>query len=296
MSECFERAVRYDGGIIRDTLVEKLKAWVDPLYFCPEVSMGLGVPRPRITIVLQEKKRRLIQPDTKEDLTEKIEVTIGTFLDSVEEIDGALLKSKSPSCGVGSAKEFKEESYVSKGDGFFAKALKERFPLLPIEDEGRLRDRGIYYHFLTSIFTLAEFREVKRENNITKLIEFHTKYKFLLKTCHETTFKELGRLVAQGDLPVKEKLELYQQRLYLCLSRRPTRARHANTLYHLAGYFTKRMNFRERNHLINLIERYRHGRVDLRTILELLKALALRFEEFYVLEQKYLEPFPGELF
>lgn len=281
---------------MRDPFVDKLKAFIEPIYFCPEMALGLGVPRAKIRIVIQDGKKKLVQPESGRDLTEKMEALIDGYISSLEEIEGALLKSKSPSCGVGSAKFFKGETYLKRGNGFLAEALKKRWPSLPLTDEGLLRDRSIRYHFLSSIFSLAEFRIVKEAKNPSHLVEFHTKHKFLLKTFHEPLFKELGQIVAHGTKTLEEKINLYQERLYRCLSYKPSRSRHVNTLYHLAGYFTKRISQREKNHLIGLIEKFRHGRVDLITVLEVLRGLAFRFEEEYILKQRYLNPFPDELF
>lgn len=296
LSSCFAEATRYDGGRIQDATVERLKPWIEPIYFCPEVSLGLGIPRPRIIIKRVGSERRLIQPDTGRDLTKEMKRLLEDFLSNLPEIDGALLKSKSPSCGVNSAKEYKNQNMVRKADGFLAEALRNRDPYLPLEDEGRLRDKSIYYQFLTRIFALAEFRERMKEESPFALIEFHTDFKYILKTYHEKFLIDLGRLVASNHLSLSEKLSLYGKLFRRALANKPSRARHANTLYHLAGYFTRKMNPKEKNHILQLIERYRQGRLELRTLLELLKSLALRFEESYILRQRYLNPFPEELF
>lgn len=296
LSACFQEPTRYDGGQIKDPLVERIKKFVDPLYFCPEVALGLGVPRPRIVIHRIGTKKALIQPETGKDLTQEMEALADKFFSQLEEIDGAILKSKSPSCGVGSAKEFEGERFLRKTDGFFAESFKHYRPLLPLEDEGRLRDKTIYYHFLMRIFALAELREFLKNPNPQGLVKFHTKYKFILLTCHQELTRQLGALVASVHIPFEEKLRQYKTNFLLALSHKPSRARHANTLYHIAGFFTRRINPRERNHLLQIIERFRSGRVELRLPLELLRGLAFRFEEEYLISQRYLQPFPEELF
>lgn len=296
LSACFNESTRYDGGKINDQTVERIKKFVEPIYFCPEVALGLGVPRSRIVIQRIGNKRLLIQPDTGRDLTEEMKALLKRFFDQLEDIDGAILKSKSPSCGVSSAKEFEGDRFLRKTDGFFAEAFKNFRPLLPLEDEGRLKDRSIYYHFLTRIFALADLREFLKKPDPQGLVKFHTRYKFILLTSHQELMRELGALVASGTIPFDEKLRIYREKFSLALSHKPSRARHANTLYHIAGFFTKKITQRERNHLLQLIERFRNGRVELRLPLELLRSLAFRFNEEYLLNQRYLQPFPEDLF
>lgn len=295
ISRCFFEPVRYDGGEVRDSIVDKIKPFIDPIIFCPEVELGLGIPRPKIILVKEGSEKRLYQPDTGRDLTKDMRVMIREFLSTIGKLDGAILKSKSPSCGVGSAKLYKGNIVIGKADGFLVDGLRELFSGLPIEDEGRLRNKSFYHHFLTQIFALARLRGLLENPSPAGLVEFHTSYKFILKACNERLYRELGRIVANGDMPFEEKLKLYSDLFKETLTRKPTRPRHANILYHLAGYFTKRIKPKERDHLLGLIERYRAGEIDLRTPLEVIRSLAIRFEESYVLGQMYLTPFKEDL-
>lgn len=295
VSACFEEPVRYNGGFISDRTVEKLKPWIDPLYFCPEVAAGLGIPRPVLIIKKEGKEERLFQPETGRDLTSEIRETLLREIERFSNLDGALLKSKSPSCGVKSTKLYQNERVIGKTDGFLVKFLTERFPNLPIEDEGRLKDKTIYYCFLTAIFSRAEWRSASPNFEMKDLIDFHTRYKYLLKTFNEEKTKQLGRLLASSNLSFEEKKILYERIFAEILICKPSRRKHVNTLYHLLGFFKKRISPREKNHVIKLIEEFRRGRLDLKVPLELIRSLALRFEEKYVLDQRYLNPFPEEL-
>lgn len=295
LSRCFNEAVRYNGGKIQDEIVERLKPFIEPVYVCPEVEIGLGIPRPRIIIIKEDEQKKFFQVDTGKDLTKEILDFIQKIQPSLKEVDGILLKSKSPSCGVGSTNLYYRGSIIGKTSGFLAESIKLNFPELPLEDEGRLRNREIYYHFLIRIFALADWRAFLKRASPAELISFHSAYKFLLKTCNEELLKHLGRLVARSDFSFNEKLSLYGSLFKKALSKKPTRARHLNTLYHMAGYFTKKMNPKEKRHLLNLLERYKRNKIELRTLLELFKNLAFRFEENYLLSQKYLQPFPEEL-
>jgi uncharacterized protein YbgA (DUF1722 family)/uncharacterized protein YbbK (DUF523 family) len=295
ISRCFFEEVRYDGGKIVDPLVEKLKPFIEAIPFCPEAEFGLGIPRPKIRVLKKYNQRIIWQEDTRRDLTFEMRNFFIQYLASLSQIDGALLKSKSPSCGVGTATLYEDDKKVGKTDGLFAHIFKKVFPDLPLEDEGRLRDKSLYYNFLTRIFILSRFRvEVKIENP-KSLLDFHTRAKFLLITYHEELTKEMGRLLARAESEEGKFLH-YETLLKEALKKRPDRKKHANTLYHLAGYFTKRISPKERHHLIHLIEKFRLGKVDLHVPLELIKSFALRFDENYILSQIYLEPFPAELY
>ncbi len=296
MSRCFFEAVRYDGGKIVDPVVERLKAFVEAIPFCPEAEFGLGIPRPRIIVQKIRDQKIVWQEETKRDLTPEMKRFFLTFLSSLPPIEGALLKSKSPSCGVGTAKLYEDGKIIGKTDGLFAGIFKEVNPDLPLEDEGRLRDKSLYYHFLTRIFLLSRFRVEVSRDELRKLLDFHSRAKFLLKTYNEELTKKMGSLLASRDIPEREKIHLYGSLLREALKKKPDRRRHANTLYHLAGYFTRKMSPKERHHLIHLIEKFRVGKIDLAVPLELIKSLALRFEEDYILNQIYLEPFPAVLY
>lgn len=295
VSACFEKAVRYNGGLIFDAIVERLKPWIEPVYFCPEVATRLGVPRPILIIKKEDKKEKLIQPSTGKDYTEEMYQTLKKELEELPEIDGALLKSKSPSCGVRSAKVYQNEKVVGKTDGFFVKTLYQKFPNLPVEDEGRLKDKTIYYSFLTAIFSRAEWRSTNTYFEMKDLINFHSRYKYLLKTFNEEKTKLLGKILADPNFSFDEKKNLYEKIFKEILSFKPSRKKHTNTLYHLLGFFKNKITPREKNHLIKLIEEFRKGKLELRVPLELIRSLALRFEEKYVLNQKYLNPFPEDL-
>lgn len=295
MSRCFFEAVRYDGGKIADPVVERVKPYVEAIPFCPEAEFGLGIPRPRIRVQKIKDQKILWQEETKRDLTPEMQRFFLSYLSSIPLVEGALLKSKSPSCGVGTAKLYEDGKIIGKTDGLFAGTFKEVNPDLPLEDEGRLRDKSLYYHFLTRIFVLSRFRVEVSMDDLKGLLDFHSRAKFLLRTYNEELTKEMGRLLARRDVPGKEKFHLYASLLRKALKKKPDKRRHTNTLYHLAGYFTRKISPKERHHLIHLIEKFRVGKIDLAVPLELIKSLALRFEEDYVLKQIYLEPFPAEL-
>ncbi|MCM8762620.1 MAG: DUF523 and DUF1722 domain-containing protein [Candidatus Omnitrophica bacterium] len=295
LSRCFSEPVRYNGEIVNNDFVNKLKRYVDYIDFCPELEIGLGVPRKEITIVDENGSKKLIQIKTGIDLTEKFLRYSEKVVNSIKGVDGFLFKSKSPSCGVGSAKIFKNKLLIGKTYGFFSEKVKEKFYYLPVEDEGRLRDGQIREHFLIRIFAFAELRELIKNPDSKKLVDFHTKYKYLLMTYSQKYLKELGQLVAKGDIDIDEKSVIYKKKFYTAFLKRPSPKKHVNTLMHIFGYVSDKLNQKEKEHILNLIENFGKENTQLKVIIEILKGLSYRFENEYLLYQKYLEPYPEEL-
>ncbi|MEN2995164.1 MAG: DUF523 and DUF1722 domain-containing protein [Thermodesulfovibrio sp.] len=294
-SRCFFEHVRYNAGIVVDNFVENLKKYVETIYVCPEVEIGLGVPRPFMIVSQEKNGKRLIQPETGLDLTERIVSFVENFVKNLDRIDGVILKSKSPSCGVSSTKLHKDGTVIGRTNGFFAEGLKKAFPLLPIEDEGRLKDKDIKYHFLTRVYSLCELRNLLENPSAKGLVEFHSRYKYLLMTYSQKALKELGNVVADGKLSLDQKLSRYKEVFSEALMKKTTNKKHVNTLMHIYGHISKKLNAKERKHFQELLEKYRKNTIELRVLIELIKSFAYRFENDYILIQKYLEPFPEEL-
>ncbi|GAB5046027.1 YbgA family protein [Thermodesulfovibrio sp. TK110] len=295
LSRCFSKPVRYNGGVVVDEFVEKLKPYIEYIDFCPESDIGLGVPRERLIIVDDGLSKRLIQPDTGKDFTEKMLEYVSKTVSSMTNIDGFILKAKSPSCGVGSAKLYRNGSIAAKTDGFFAEAIKKHFHYLPIEDEGRLRDEEIKTHFLTRIFAFSELRQLNGHSRAKNLVDFHSRYKFLLMAYSQKYLKELGQIVADSRMPIEDKINRYREKFYQAFTKKTNRRKNVNVLMHIMGCVSKKLNAKEKKHILQLIDRYSKGIIEIRVITELLRSLAYRFKNEYILLQKYLEPFPPEL-
>ncbi len=191
--------VRYNGEIISDEFVEKLKDFADLITVCPEVSIGLGVPRDPLKVYTSGNGYRLFQTKTGLDLTEKIKIFSSSFLGSIGDVDGFLLKGKSPSCGYSGTKIYSNinaEHIIKRGSGLFAMAIKEKFPYIPVEDELRLKKDAVRHHFLTRIFVFAEFRHLKKNcRSISQLIDFHTGHKHLLALYSQKKLNELEKII-----------------------------------------------------------------------------------------------------
>lgn len=216
------------------------------------------------------------------------------FLDNIEEIDAILLKAKSPSCGISSANFYINGKIAGKTDGLFAEELKNRFQFLPIEHEGRLKDKDIREHFLIRIFAFSEFRNLKKEITPLKLVQFHTIYKYLLLSYNQKNYNLLGRIVAE-KMDFKEKINKYEKIFYKSFKRKTTKERNLNTILHIFGYFKDGLKSNEKKNFLALVERYRNGELQMNVIIEILKNYALRFENEYILNQKFLNPYPNDL-
>ncbi|MEN6622239.1 MAG: DUF523 and DUF1722 domain-containing protein, partial [Smithella sp.] len=241
---------RYDGAMIESPFVDKLKAHVLFYPVCPELEIGLGVPRKPIRIISGDDGNTLYQPATGKDLTGTMQSFLETFFDSLPEVDGFLLKSRSPTCGVNDVKiyaGFETSSRTFRGSGFLGGSVLEKFAGLPVEDEGRIRNFTIREHFLTRIFAFARFREVKKSGTMRNLINFHSNQKLLLMGCNQSQMRILGKIVANKD---NEDFDVivarYEEHLKRALATPPRFTAMINVLEHALGGFSKVLSKEEK--------------------------------------------------
>ncbi len=293
--------VRYDGGHKRDAyLTAVLGEWVEWVPVCPEVEIGLGIPRPSIRLEGTAEAPRLVNPRSGEDLTERMEVWSARRTEELRQLDldGYILKKDSPSCGMERVRVWGESGQpVKRGVGIFARRLIERWPLLPIEEEGRLNDPVLRENFIQRLFSRHRWRSAQRRGMTrATLVEFHTAHKLVLRAHNEAGYQRLGRLVASaGTVPDRELFTRYEEELDATLRSRATPKRHANVLFHAAGYLKKVLEPDEKRELVGLIEDYRNGLVPLVVPVTLVRHHAHRHGISYLLGQLYLEPHPKEL-
>lgn len=302
LSACLNlQPVRYNGEYVKDETVLKLREYCNIIPVCPEVEIGLGIPRDKIIVYIDENGYGLYQPSTDRELTTEMLEFSRKFIKNLEDVDGFLLKSKSPSCGVSNTSIYKDKKgtkLYTKGKGIFASALMEAFPDLPIEDEGRLRDPVLRDLFLTRLFSIAHWRTVKRDiKSIGELMEFHRNYKYLLMAHSQTLLRTIGRLLAgykRGENFEEFKIS-YEKLFKQALSKKTTPGRHINVIMHIYGYFSESLKPAEKKHFTTLIEKFKSGKISIQLLREILKGWAYRFENQYLLSQTYLNPYPEEL-
>lgn len=290
---------RWNGEMITSEVVRMIAPYVDFLPACAEVEIGLGVPRKPVRIVREQDGDRLVQHETGLDVTGRMERFAASFAGTLREVDGFLLKSRSPSCGIRDAKVYRAGGtgdVLGKTAGVFAAAMAARFPHLPAEDEGRLRNRRIREHFLTRLFTLAAFREVRAGGDLHELAAFHTANKLLLMAYSQKEMRELGRIVANPEREAfPEVAQRYGDHMNAALSRAPRYTANINVLLHALGRFRGGLSPAEKTFFLDTLEQYRLDRVTICPNLTILRGWIVRFGDDYLREQTFFSPFPAEL-
>lgn len=300
ISQCIGLApCRYDGKMIESPLVSRMKGKVDLIQVCPETAIGLGVPRQPIRLVsMRSSEQKLVQPSTGLDLTEKMQRYCGSFLMGLDQVDGFLMKSRSPTCALRDAFRFLDETSVSplpiKGPGLLGEAVLARFSDLAVEDEIRLVDASVAEHFLTKLYTFARFRELHHE--MSSLMQYQAENKLLLMAYGQNKMRLLGNIASNRDKrDVEDVFHQYQYLLRSVFSNRPKRGSAVNVLMHAMGYYKDRLNAEEKREFLTRLNAYREGGSSLTGCLDLMRSFNLRLGNDYLSRQTFFEPFPGEL-
>jgi uncharacterized protein YbgA (DUF1722 family)/uncharacterized protein YbbK (DUF523 family) len=293
--------VRFDGGHKEDGFITNtLAVYFDFVPVCPEVDIGLGTPRETIRLEGTDSPR-LVAPKSGRDLTEQMHEYSGRRLEELKQVGlhGYILKKDSPSCGMERVRIYSADgkSVTRTGRGLYAAALINRFPLLPVEEEGRLNDPVLRENFIERVFGFYRWTEFSTSGPQAKdLVAFHTRQKLTLLSHSPDLYRELGRMVATAsERPWPEVLESYGTGFMEALRVRATRRKQSNVLYHLAGYLKKSLDGDDKQELVSLIENYRTGGVPLIVPITLLKHHFRKFPAPWVRDQVYLNPYPAEL-
>jgi uncharacterized protein YbgA (DUF1722 family)/uncharacterized protein YbbK (DUF523 family) len=293
--------VRWDGGHKRDRfLVDELGPFVEWVPVCPEVELGLGTPRPTLRLERRGHEVRMVEPKAEQDRTEAMRAYARRRVRELEgeDLGGYVLKKDSPSCGLERVKVYAGTGPgVRDGRGLFAEALVERFPDLPVEEEGRLGDARLRESFVVRIFAYQRLRRLFTGRwTQGQLVAFHTAHKMLLLAHLPAAYALLGRLVASGRaLPREELSRRYRADFMAALARPSTRRLHTNVLQHLVGHFRGLLDAADRDELLGLIEDHRRGLAPLVVPVTLVRHHARRLGVEYLLGQVYLDPHPKEL-
>jgi len=293
--------VRYDGGHKLDRfLTDTLGQYVEYVSVCPEVECGLPIPRESMHLEGDPESPRLVISRTKQDMTDRMVRWAKRRVVAIEEEDlcGFIFKSDSPSSGMERVRVYNEKGMpVRKGIGMFARIFMEHFPLLPVEDEGRLHDPGLRETFIERIFTLKRWREVitKKESR-GNVVEFHTKHKLLILSHSPRHYQIMGKLVAQAkDLSLKELYWQYQTWLMESVRLKASPQKNANVLQHMMGYFKEQLSSDEKQELLEVIDNYRQEYIPLIVPITLVQHYVRKYDQPYLKEQVYLNPHPVEL-
>ncbi len=293
--------VRYDGGHKLDHfLTETLGQFVEFVPVCPEVGCGLGIPREAMHLLAAPDGPRLVTIRTQVDYTERMLAWAQNRLVELERKDlcGFIFKSGSPSSGMERVKIYSGKGEPARtGVGLFAQEFMQHFPLLPVEDEGRLHDPTVRENFLERLFTMQRWRETlalgpKRGH----LVDFHTRHKLLIMSHSPKHYGLLGKLVAQiKEMPLPLVFEEYQTLLMEALRLKSTIKKNINVLHHVMGYFKRDLSPAEKKELLEIVENYRQGYIPLIVPVTLLNHYVRKYDQAYLKDQYYLNPHPIEL-
>lgn len=293
--------VRWNGGHKKDRFItDTLGQFVDWVPVCPETECGLGIPRETLRLVGNADSPRLVTTKTKVDHTARMQKWAKSRLDDLanEHLCGFIFKGGSPSSGMERVKVYNEKGMPEKkGVGMFARAFLDRFPLIPVEEDGRLHDPKLREHFIEKIFVYKRWRELlEGRKTIGRLVEFHTVHKLLFLSHSPKHYREMGRWVAEGKkIRAMALYKQYETLMMDALRLKTTVKKNSNVLQHMMGYFKKDLTGDEKNELLDIFDRYRSGYVPLIVPITLMNHYVRKYRQPYLGRQIYLNPHPIEL-
>lgn len=292
--------VRFDGSHKRDRYINDLLGeHFNFVSFCPEVAIGMGIPREPIRLVDNNGEVRAVGTrDPDRDFTDKLENYGKSISSSIDHLCGFVLKKDSPSCGMERVKVYSKNGMPEKkGTGLFAQQLMQQNPLLPVEEEGRLNDPLLRENFINRVYVYARWKALQSEGlSKSGLIDFHTRHKYLLLVHNPEKYRELGRkLSCLNRVNLEELAEEYIHEIMNILSQRAGRKRHVNVLQHLMGFLRSKLDVEDRAEMQDTIEAYGNGQYPLVVPIKMLQHHFRRNPHPFVERQVYLNPHPREL-
>jgi len=293
--------VRWNGGHKLDKyLAHTLGQFVEYVPVCPEVEAGFGVPRESLRLVGDPENPRLVTFKSKTDQTDRMLSWAQKRVRELakEELCGFIFKSDSPSSGMIRVKVYNEKGMPHKvGIGIFARAFMEHFPLIPVEDDGRLNDPLIRENFILQIFTMKRWRDnLAKKPGMGNLVDFHTRNKLLMLSHSPKHYRLMGKLVAEGKkMPLADLYDQYQLLLMEALKLKTTIRKNINVLQHLMGYFKKQLSGDEKRELLEAFDQYRSEYLPLIVPITLINHYVRKYDQPYLKQQTYLNPHPVEL-
>ncbi len=302
VSQCLMgEQVRFDGGHKRDHyLTDVLSEYIEFRPVCPEVAIGLGIPRKPIRLVVMGEKTRvrgIENPDL--DVTDALVEQAELALQQMPDICGYVFMQKSPSCGAFGMQRYQTNGFPvdSKGRGAYAKRFMELVPLLPVEEAGRLHDAGLRDNFLTRVFAYHDFKtHVAAAPTAKKLINFYSRYKYQVMAHHVPSYFSIGRYLSNlSGRNINTSSDEFFRLFMKALAHHATRKGNTNAIMHLRGYLKEHLNTQDKQELSQLIDSYKTGMVPLVAPLTLLKHHLLKLDNPYLKSQTFWAPHPERL-
>ncbi len=292
--------VRYNGSHKHSKVcTELLGHCFDLRAYCPEVAIGMGVPRPPIHLIVSDRLRAVGREDSAIEVTEALEAYADQIVPEVENLRGFILMQRSPSCGVRTTPHYKADGkgILAHDSGLFAARLRHHFPHLPLEEVGRLNASGLRENFLTRVFAYdAWHRYVAPDLRPARVIEFYTAYKYLLLAHSQPLTRALGQFIANVRVlgPKQFACEVRGKMMEI-LAHQASREDRTNALMHSQGHLKGYLNRAERAELAQLIEAYRQGHKPLSAVLTMLRHYLPRSPHHFIHSQVLLAAEPAEL-
>jgi uncharacterized protein YbgA (DUF1722 family)/uncharacterized protein YbbK (DUF523 family) len=294
--------VRFDSGHKKNAYVTGiLTDYFDFSPFCPEVSIGLGIPRETIRLVNVDDEIRCVGTKTAGlDVTEKLYQSAEDQKGWHAELSGYILKKDSPSCGMERVKLYKgiEKGQMAEktGIGLYAKRLMENFPYLPIEEEGRLGDARLRENFIQRVYIYARWQAMEQEGfTIAGLQAFHAQHKYIFMSHNQNLGRTLGASLANSTQEIGDLALEYLASMMTLLKSTATRKNHMNTLQHIQGYLKSDLDAGDKEELRATIEDYHKSLLPLIVPITLLRHHFRRHPKGYIENSYYLQPHPGEM-
>lgn len=290
-------AVRYDGGhkrdsCIIDTLGKRLR--FEPI--CPEVAIGLPVPRAPIHLVQYEDGVHVVGvEDPTVDVTDRLHACARRMAQKMDGISGFIFKHASPSCGMAQVRLHAPDGrLIGRTSGAFAGEIRRAHPLLPIEEEGRLGEAHLRENFVMRVYVYHRWQRLLAEGvTAERLRDFFVEFKYLLMAHSQSACKRIGRLLANsGGEALAPLAERFARELMEALATPASRAQHVNVLQHLLGYLKRDIDAADKAQMLEVIRQYREGRVALVVPLNLLRHHFRNHPAAYIARQFYLSPSP----
>jgi len=294
--------VRWNGDHKQNHYVREVLAdYFEYVSVCPEMEAGMGVPRETVALYGDLKKFQMISKKTQTDWTKPMQKYTKGKINSLaqEDLCGYIFKSKSPSCGLGRVPVYSEigSHKVKHGSGMFAQAFIQKFPLIPIEDEGRLNDPRIRENFIVKVFSFYRLKNLFETGfSSGALVKFHTQHKFLLLAHSRKHYDSLGQLVAKPKSLKAEELKGNYGKVFMeALSLKSTPKKNTDVLLHMMGFLKKILTKGEKEDILSAIEDYRKELLPLIVPVTLIRHQVNKHNIEYLRDQVYLNPHPKEL-
>lgn len=295
--------VRFDGGHKHQKYISQtLSEFFEFRPFCPEVAIGLGIPREPIRIVLEgpedSPRSRVIGTRNPElDVTQPLMDCADEQQHWVQDLCGYIFKKDSPSCGMERVKAYRKQQPTRNGVGLFARQLMSNNPLLPCEEEGRLNDVNLRENFIERVYVFHRWRVLVNAGLTPKgLVEFHSRHKFIVMSHSQKSYRELGQHVA--DIPrqnITAFADAYITKLMAALKNPATRKNHINVLQHLQGYLKPHLDTEDKREFLQALDYCRTKQGPLTVPRTLLRHHFRKNPNDYIERSFYLSPYPDEL-